>query len=77
MVAVKDCRWIKTAKGWEIEDCPLGEGMVDWHWFGKALNGGAFAGPISVHLEYDLPPGTTHTLAAARRDLASARRFLG
>ena len=76
MVAVKDCRWIRSAKGWEIENCPLGEGMVDWQWFGKALNGAAFAGPISVHLEYELTPGTKNTLDAARRDLAFARRLL-
>lgn len=76
MVAVKDCRWIKSAKGYVIEDCPLGEGMVDWAWFGSAVNGAAFAGPISLHLEYDLPTGTAHTLAAAGRDLAFARRVL-
>ena len=76
MVAVKDCRWIKSAKGWEIENCPLGDGMVDWQWFGRAMRDAAFAGPISVHLEYELPSGTTHTLDAARRDLAFARRLL-
>ncbi|HET7220269.1 MAG TPA: TIM barrel protein, partial [Vicinamibacterales bacterium] len=76
MIAVKDCRWIKSPKGWEVENCPLGEGMVDWQWFGKALNTAAFAGPISVHLEYELPAGTRHTLAAAERDLTFARRLL-
>ena len=76
MVAVKDCRWVKSAKGWAIENCPLGEGQVDWTFVGKVLRDAQFAGPISVHLEYEIPSGTQHTLDAARRDLAFARRFL-
>jgi sugar phosphate isomerase/epimerase len=39
MVAVKDCAWERTAKGWRLENCPLGEGLVDWEWFGQALRG--------------------------------------
>ena len=50
MVAVKDCLWVKSPKGWEIENCPLGEGLVDWTFVGKALRDAAFAGPISLHL---------------------------
>ena len=76
MVAVKDCRWVKSAKGWAIENCPLGEGQVDWTFVGKVLRDAPFAGPISVHLEYEIPAGTQHTLDAAKRDLAFARRFL-
>ncbi len=30
MLAVKDCLWAKTAKGWQIDNCPLGDGLVDW-----------------------------------------------
>ncbi len=77
MVAVKDCRWVKSPKGWEIENCPLGEGQVDWAFVGKALTDAKFGGPISVHLEYEIPSGTKQTLAAARRDLAFARSVLG
>jgi sugar phosphate isomerase/epimerase len=76
MVAVKDCRWVKSSKGWEIENCPLGEGLVDWAFVGKALTDARFDGPISLHLEYAIPSGTRHTLDAAERDLAFARRFL-
>ena len=76
MVAVKDCRWLKSAKGWEIENCPLGEGQVDWAFVGKSLRDAQFTGPISLHLEYEIPKGTSHTLDAAKRDLAFARRFL-
>ncbi len=76
MVAIKDCRWLKSPKGWEIENCALGDGQVDWAFVGKALRDAQFAGPISLHLEYEIPSGTRHTLDAARRDLAFARRFL-
>jgi L-ribulose-5-phosphate 3-epimerase len=77
MLAVKDCLWTKSPKGWVIENCPLGEGLVDWAWVGKAIKDARFTGPISVHLEYEIPTGTRHTLDAARRDLAFARRVFG
>jgi len=80
MVALKDCLWEKTAKGWRLENCPLGSGMVDWAWMGEAIQGAGFAGPISLHLEYEIPAATPAertraTLHAAERDLAVARRF--
>jgi sugar phosphate isomerase/epimerase len=77
MLALKDCLPIKTAKGWVIANCPLGEGMVDWAWVGTVVKGSGFAGPISLHLEYEIPAGTANTLNAASRDLAFARRFFG
>jgi sugar phosphate isomerase/epimerase len=76
MLAVKDCLWVKGADGWRIENCPLGEGMVEWPYVADVLRDAQFRGPISVHLEYELPAGTRHTLEAASRDLAVARRFL-
>jgi sugar phosphate isomerase/epimerase len=81
MVAVKDFFWQKDAQGWRIEDCPLGQGQVDWTWIGSALRDARFAGPISVHLEYEIPGGTPQertrrTLEAARRDLTVARKYL-
>jgi sugar phosphate isomerase/epimerase len=82
MVAVKDFYWKKTDKGWITEDCPLGEGQVDWAWFATALRDAKFSGPISVHLEYEIPGSTPQertrkTLEAAVRDLGAARRHLG
>jgi L-ribulose-5-phosphate 3-epimerase len=75
MLALKDCYWTKSPKGWVIENCPLGEGMVDWPAVASIVRGARFAGPISLHLEYALQPGTEHTLAAARRDLAVAKKY--
>ena len=75
MVAVKDFSWVKTARGWEDANCPLGEGMVDWKSvLGELLRAG-FQGPISLHMEYEVPGATTaereqNILAATARDLA-------
>ena len=30
MIAVKDAFWEKGPKGWASQNCPMGEGMVDW-----------------------------------------------
>jgi sugar phosphate isomerase/epimerase len=81
MIALKDCLWQKGSKGWTIENCPLGEGIVDWAWFAATLRGTDFSGPISLHLEYEIPGSTPEertrrTLEAAKRDLAVAKRFL-
>jgi sugar phosphate isomerase/epimerase len=81
MLALKDCLWRKSDKGWVIENCPLGEGLVDWKWFASAIRPSGFAGPISIHLEYDIPGNTAEertrrTLEAAKRDLAFARSLL-
>jgi L-ribulose-5-phosphate 3-epimerase len=82
MLAVNDCVWRKAAHGWQVENCPLGEGLVDWTWVGALLRDARFDGPISIHIEYDVPGGTgqehtARTLDAARHDLSFARRFLG
>ena len=81
MVALKDFFWAKTAKGWSIENCPMGEGMVDWVWVGSALKQAKFSGPISLHFEYEIPGSTQgertrRTLEAAVKDLAFSRRVL-
>ena len=55
MMSLKDFYWEKTAKGWVIRNCPMGDGAVDWAWFGKVLAEARFAGPISLHFEYEIP----------------------
>jgi sugar phosphate isomerase/epimerase len=74
MIAVKDFYWEKTARGWRERNCPLGEGMVDWKHYFTLLAQAGFHGPISLHLEYDIPGATAadkedRTLVAAERDL--------
>jgi sugar phosphate isomerase/epimerase len=75
MVAIKDFFWEKGPRGWQQKNCPLGEGMVDWKTFFAALARSGFRGPVSLHLEYEIPGATAAakqetTLAAAARDLA-------
>jgi len=75
MVAIKDFFWEKAPKGWQQRNCPLGEGMVDWKEYFTALARAGFHGPVSLHLEYEIPGATAaarqeNTAAAAARDLA-------
>ena len=74
MVAVKDFFWEKTTAGWKQRNCPLGQGMVGWTAFFTTLAATGFRGPVSLHLEYEIPGATPaaqqeNTLAAAARDL--------
>ena len=41
-----------------IQNCPMGEGAVDWAWLGKTIAEAKFAGPISLHFEYEIPGAT-------------------
>jgi sugar phosphate isomerase/epimerase len=73
MIAVKDSYWEKSSKGWRQVNCPLGQGMVDWKAYFKALRQADFHGPISLHLEYEIPGATKaaqedNTLVVAQRD---------
>lgn len=75
MIAVKDFVWEKTAKGWRVQNCPLGEGMVDWPRYCSMLAKANFHGPVSLHLEYDIPGATPdaveeNTITATAKDLA-------
>jgi sugar phosphate isomerase/epimerase len=74
MIAVKDSYWEKSSRGWRQVNCPLGQGMVDWKSYFKTLRQANFHGPISLHLEYEIPGATKaaqeeNTLAAAARDM--------
>jgi sugar phosphate isomerase/epimerase len=81
MIAVKDYVWEKTERGWQTRWCPLGQGMVNWDEFFQILAKIPFAGPLSVHIEYD-PGGSTrveridNALAAAQRDVGFVRERL-
>lgn len=81
MVALKDYVWEKTKDGWQSRWCPLGQGMVNWTEFFWMLSKVPFAGPLSLHIEYD-PGGSTrperidNSLAAAQRDLVFLRGHL-
>jgi L-ribulose-5-phosphate 3-epimerase len=79
MIAVKDFYWEKQGGAWKIKSCPMGEGMVEWPWFANAITAAKFAGPISVHFEYEIPGATPadvqkNTIIAGKRDLAYIRQ---
>ena len=81
MIAVKDFYWEKRGSVWRIVDCPLGQGMVDWKTYCALLRQARFNGPVSIHLEYEIPGETPaakqeNTLAAAERDLNFIRARL-
>ena len=74
MIAVKDFYWEKSARGWRDVNCPLGQGMVDWKYLFKTVAQASFQGPISLHIEYEVPGKTRaaheeNILATAQRDL--------
>ncbi|MGH9433757.1 MAG: sugar phosphate isomerase/epimerase family protein [Terriglobia bacterium] len=82
MIAIKDFYWGKTSKGWRTVNCPLGQGMVHWKYYFMALARDGYHGPVSLHLEYEIPGKTraereANTLAAAERDLAFLKAGLG
>lgn len=75
MIALKDFFWEKTPTGSRVQNCPMGEGMVNWKAYFALLAKARFHGPVSLHLEYTIPGATPdaveqNTLAAAARDLA-------
>lgn len=56
MMAVKDFYWKKTeTKGWQPTNCPLGQGMCKHKDLLKMVAAVGFHGPISVHVEYQIP----------------------
>jgi sugar phosphate isomerase/epimerase len=72
MVAVRDFKWDREGVDvpQKMVPCPLGEGVVDWPGFFAALSKARFAGPVSLHIDYQ-PKSKT---AAIRKDLAFLRQ---
>jgi len=54
ITAIKDFRWAKIDGKWRAENCPLGEGMVDFEKYFGLVKQYDIDGPISLHLEYPL-----------------------
>jgi len=70
MVALKDFYWAKEGGKWSMRMCPMGEGMVNWQQVFAMLAAGRFAGPLSLHLEYE----PADPMSAIARDLAFVRK---
>ena len=89
MLAAKDFYWEKKgAVGWQETDCPLGEGMCHYKEFLRMAAQGGFHGPISLHLEYQIPGVSdeqgialsrekdVEVMAAAQRDLDTLKSLV-
>jgi len=55
ITAIKDFRWAKINGKWKLENCPLGEGMVDFESYFKLAKQNDISATISLHFEYPLP----------------------
>jgi L-ribulose-5-phosphate 3-epimerase len=53
-LAVKDFLWAQIKGAWQPQNCPLGEGMVDFPRYFKMVKQAGIAVPFSLHLEYEL-----------------------
>ena len=76
MVAMKDFYWQKDATGWKSVWCPMGEGAVNWKQVFADFAKAAYAGPLSLHLEYDGGMDVATRVAAVRKDLAYIRTYV-
>jgi sugar phosphate isomerase/epimerase len=75
LVYVKDFRWAKGPKGWDVDWCPLGEGMIHREFFTR-LMGTSYTGPICQHHEY--PMGDRKEMVAQmKKDLRVLKDWLG
>jgi sugar phosphate isomerase/epimerase len=68
-LCAKDFYWHKSDRGWRAENCPLGEGMVDFSGYLKMLKQAGLEAPISLHLEFEMG-GAEH----GRRELSIPRK---
>jgi len=67
MVGAKDFYWAKNEQGeWRVKGCPIGQGMCNFKRFLPML-AADFQGPISLHMEYEVPG------ASGREGLALSR----
>jgi L-ribulose-5-phosphate 3-epimerase len=53
-IDIKDYEYVKTDKGWDIRNVPLGQGAVDFKSYFELLDELKIEAPISIHLEYPL-----------------------
>jgi len=86
ITAIKDFRWAKIGGAWKLQNCPLGEGMVDFKKYFKMVKDLQIEGPVSVHFEYPMPgegdenlgleQHRQETMAVMKKDLETLRSML-
>lgn len=83
---IKDFRWENKNGNWQLENVPLGEGMVNFSHFFKLLKDLQIKGPVSLHYEYELGGAETGSstlsapkdkvLESIKKDLITLRKWL-
>jgi sugar phosphate isomerase/epimerase len=53
-LVLKDFKWEKINGKWDTVFTPMGEGMIDFHYYFSLLKKHNIQVPISLHVEYDL-----------------------
>jgi L-ribulose-5-phosphate 3-epimerase len=81
MIAVKDFVFERSGAVWRIQNVPMGQGMVNWKLFFSMLAKVDFRGPMSLHVEYDVPGASPQAidqnmLAAVAQDMAFIKKQL-
>jgi len=71
-VSVRDFYWLKDGASWKLNPCPLGQGMVDWNTFFSTLAAAHFAGPLTIHMDYQ----PQSLMAALHHDIDFVRKGL-
>lgn len=53
-LAIKDFKWAKKNGEWDVQNTPIGEGMVDFKTYFQLLKQYQIQVPVSLHLEYPI-----------------------
>jgi sugar phosphate isomerase/epimerase len=85
-IDIKDFYWLHKDGKWQVENVPLGEGMVDFNHYFTLLKDFQIKGPISLHYEYPLggvesgaktlTEPREKVMEAMKKDLAMLRKWL-
>lgn len=85
-ITIKDFYWRKVINEWQVENVPLGEGMVNFDQFFKLLKTYGLDVPVSLHIEYPLGGAESgasevtlpkdQMFSAIKKDLETLRKIL-
>jgi sugar phosphate isomerase/epimerase len=85
-IDIKDFQWVQIGGKWNLQNVPLGEGMVDFKLFFQLLHQSGIEVPYSIHLEYDLGGANKgareltipaqKVIAAMKKDLSILKNYL-
>ena len=73
---IKDFHWTKKEDTWQLENVPLGEGMIDYKKYFSLLNQHQIRGAFSIHFEFPLGGAENgeKTITIAREEVFAAMK---